>query len=414
MTTMHSAPQESTLSQAVAGEPVRTTQPEAPKQSPRRVWALLGVVVVASAASVAALREDQEEEVVEAADVPRIQDGRIVFSQAFRDRIQLTTEKVRAAPLTPVVSTVGMITFDPRHVARVGTRLRGVVRALHVYEGAEVERGQVLAEINSPELGEAQAQVAMLEAQASAAARQAEREEALREKSLSTAKEAEEASAERSRYESMLSAARQRVAALSGGSVGRNHALGVHTLTAPIAGTLVERHITQGELVDGDRTAFLIAQLDHLWVELDVFERSLSAVRVGDEVDLTPLSDPNTTIKGRVAQVGAVLDPGTRSAPVRVEIDNRERLLRPGQAVDALIKASGAATKSALVVPTEAITYVDGEPTVFVATGPLSVAPTVVELGEDNGRERQVLKGLELGQEVVVQGVFELKSELFR
>jgi cobalt-zinc-cadmium efflux system membrane fusion protein len=378
----------------------------------------MAAVMAAGAAALALLAGGPEGVAPPAADVPHLQKGRIVFSKSFRERTQLVGEPVRSAPLTPSISAVGMVTFDPRHTARIGTRLRSVVRSLLAYEGAEVKRGQKLAEINSPELGEAQAQVTMLAAQSVAATRHAEREAALVATSLSTAREAEGAVAERSRYDSMLRAAKQRVAALAGpGSAPTDDSdavLGTHTLTAPIAGTIVERHISQGELVEGDHVAFLIANLDHLWVELDVFERSLAAIRLGDEVDLKALSGAGGTIKGRVAHVGAVIDPATRSAPIRIEIDNTKRLLRPGQAVDAVIAASSATMADVLLVPTSAVTYVDGQPTVFVLVEPLVVLPTRVELGESNGRQWQVLRGLNAGQQVVTQGVFELKSELFR
>jgi cobalt-zinc-cadmium efflux system membrane fusion protein len=379
---------------------------------------ITAAVLAASAVAFSLLSGDREDVAPPAADVPRLEKGRIVFSKSFRDRMKLVAEPVRSAPLTPSISAVGMVTFDPRHTARVGTRLRSVVRSLLAYEGAEVTRGQPLAEINSPELGEAQAQVTMLAAQSVAATRQAEREAALAATKLSTAREAESAVAERSRYESMLRAAKQRVAALAGPASAPKDdpkaVLGTHTLTAPIAGTIVERNISQGELVEGDHVAFLIANLDHLWVELDVFERSLGAIRVGDEVDLKALSGAGGTIKGRVAHVGAVIDPATRSAPIRIEIDNSKRLLRPGQAVDAVIAASSATMANVLLVPTSAVTYVDGQPTVFVLVEPLVVLPAPVELGESNGRQWRVLKGLSAGQQVVTQGVFELKSELFR
>lgn len=389
-----------------------------PKSRSARTALLLGVLLLALAAGLYfALRGGGSAPSDPSADVPRLVDGQIVFSQAFRERNKLKTEPVKPAPLTPTIAAVGMVTFDPRHTARVGTRLRGVVRSLSVYEGDEVKRDQVLAEINSPELGDAQAQVAMLTAQAQVATRQAERESRLAADNLSTARAAEEAMAARAQYQSMLRAAEQRVAALSGGKpvkVDSDERLGVHTLTAPIAGTIVERHIAQGELVEGDRTAFLIAELNHLWIELDVFERNLASIRVGDRVLVHPLSGAGGELQGRVAQVGAVIDTDTRSAPVRIEVDNSKRLLRPGQAVDAQIEASQVATTDALLVPLGAITYVDGEPTVFVATTPLTVVPTRVEVGDSNGTERQVLAGLKAGQEVVVQGVFELKSELFR
>lgn len=379
----------------------------------RRIWAGMLVVVSAVAAVVAWLHGRQASSPERAADVPRLEDGRITFSDAFRDRVQMTTATARSAPLVPAVSVVGTVTFDPRYVAKVATRLRGVVRVMHVYEGAEVERGQPLADIDSPELGEAQAQVTMLRAQAEQAARQAERETRLYEQRLATALQMEEATAKARSVESMLRAAKQRVEALSSGSVRLKH-LGEHSLIAPISGTVIERHITQGELAQGDHVAFVVAQLDHLWVELELYEHDLDAVRVGDAVSIRPLGGGEQAISGRVAHVGPVIDQDTRSAPVRVEVDNRERTLRVGQAVQAEIMASRRTQREATVVPAAAVTYVDGEPTIFVLSGPRTVVPTSVTLGGENDEEMQILKGVEPGQEVVVRGVFELKSELFR
>lgn len=371
----------------------------------------LGAVLISAIAMVAA----SEKEVTAAltSDVPRVEDGRIVFSKTFAERIGLTSDVVGEAPLAPVVSAVGMVTFDPRYVARVGTRLRGLIRDVRHYEGEVVEKGTILAEIDSPELGEAQAQVTMLSAQAETARRDAARERSLVERNLSTIREAEEAATEEESYRSMLHAATQKVKALAGGNADAR-ALGVHYLIAPLTGTIVERHVTKGELVDGDHVAFLIADLTHLWVELDVFERSLAAIRVGDQVTVRALARSGHPIQGRVAQVGAVIDPATRSAAVRIEVDNSEGHLRPGQAVDAKIQAAHANDVKSTLVPAAAVTFVDGNPTVFVLDGELAVRPTQVTLGDTNGDMKQVLSGVQVGDRVVVRGVFELKSELFR
>lgn len=371
----------------------------------------LGAILITAIAMVAA----SEKEVTAAltSDVPRVEDGRIVFSKTFAERIGLTSELVGEAPLAPVVSAVGMVTFDPRYVARVGTRLRGLIRDVRHYEGGVVEKGTILAEIDSPELGEAQAQVTMLGAQAETARRDAARERSLVERNLSTIREAEEAATEEESYRSMLHAATQKVKALAGGNADAR-ALGVHYLIAPLTGTIVERHVTKGELVDGDHVAFLIADLTHLWVELDVFERSLAAIRVGDQVVVRALARAGHPIQGRVAQVGAVIDPATRSAAVRIEVDNTEGHLRPGQAVDAKIQAAHADQVKSTLVPSAAVTFVDGNPTVFVLDGDLAVRPTQVTLGDTNGDLKQVLSGVQVGDRVVVRGVFELKSELFR
>jgi len=349
------------------------------------------------------------------ADAPHVEGRRIVFSERFAKRIGLRTGEVTRSNLVPTVSVVGTVTFNPEHVARIGTRLRGLVRDVRHYEGDTVKRGDSLAQIDSPELGEAQASVTMLQAQMEAARRNAGREKDLAEQRLTTLKESEEADATKNTYTALLAAAQQKVAALNGTFKNANtRALGVHELVSQIDGTIVERHISKGQLVEGDHTAFVVANLDYLWVELAVFERHLSEIREGDAVELRPLGSKSTPLQGRVAHVGNVVSSETRSATIRVAVDNKDRLLRPGQAVDAIIRIAGATVSQGILVPPTAVTFVDGRPVVFVADTPTSVVATEVELGASNGREQQIESGIQTGQRVVIEGTFELKSELFR
>ena len=347
-------------------------------------------------------------------DAPHVEGRHIVFSERFARRIGLTTLEVQRSSLVPSVSVVGTVTFDPEHVSRIGTRLRGLVRDVRHYEGDAVKRGTLLAEIDSPELGEAQAAVTTLEAQANAARRNAAREKDLAEQKLTTLKESEEADANKDMYTALLAAAQQKVAALAGRYSDSVHALGVHGLTAPLDGTIVERHVSKGQLVDGNHIAFVVADLDHLWVELAVFEKNLPNIHDDDAVELRPLGHTGDPLQGRVAHVGNVLDSDTRSALVRVAVGNKLRKLRPGQAVDATIRTAGAAISEGLLVPRSAVTFIDGKPTVFVADAPNSVAAAEVVLGASNGKDQQIVDGIQAGQKVVVGGIFELKSELFR
>jgi len=350
-----------------------------------------------------------------APDVPFVEGDRIMFSDAFRSRVQLETAAVKRAPLTPVLSVVGTVTFNPEYMAAVGTRLRGLVRSVHKFEGDAVEKGELLAAIESAELGEAQAAVTTLEAERRAAQINAERERQLRDRQLSTAREHEVAQAELLKYEALLHAARQRVAALGSSADGQGViGLGRHAVRSPISGTIIERHVSTGQSVEADLVAFRVANLDHLWVELAVYEQSLNSIRVGDEVALKAISNPAEHLDGRIAHIAAQIDPNTRSADVRITIDNKERKLRPGQAVTAEIEASQAAELPVLSVPNTAVTVIDGQPTVFVSDTPTSVRAVPVELGATNGEEQQIIKGLEEGQVIVKRGVFALKSELFR
>jgi cobalt-zinc-cadmium efflux system membrane fusion protein len=348
-------------------------------------------------------------------DTPRVEGKRIIFSERYAKRIGLKTVEIKDAALVPTVSVVGQVTFNPQYVAQVGTRLRGLVRDVYRFEGASVKLGDLLAQIDSPELGEAQAAVSTLKAQATAAQRNATREKDLAEKRLTTLKESEEAVAAEDTYNAMLAAAQQKVTALAGRyAEGSRQNLGLHQLVSPLEGTIVERFISKGQLVDGAHTAFLIANLDHLWVELSVFERSLPAIREGDKVELRPLGYTGEALAGTVAQIGQRLDTHTRSATVRIQVDNKKRLLRPGQAIDATIHTSGTAIEAGIVVAPTAVTFVDGVPTIFVADSPHSVIPTEVTLGATGGQGQQILEGIRPGQHVVTEGSFELKSELFR
>jgi cobalt-zinc-cadmium efflux system membrane fusion protein len=345
-----------------------------------------------------------------ALDVPRAEGAAIVFSTGFRERAGVKTVALRRAPLTPVIKVNGTVTFDPQHVAAVGTRIRGLVRKLGRIEGDAVVEGELLAEIESAELGEAQASVTMIHAQKKAAELNATREIELAGRRLSTAREAEVAQASLDEHKAMLGAARQKVTALGGATAGP---FGVYLLRAPLTGTVVERHIAAGQSVEGNLVAYRVADLDHLWIELAVFESSLGAIRNGDAVEVRPLAAPEASISGKVAYVGDEIDPTSRSAAVRIKVDNTPRLLRPGQAVTARLHASGPA-RTALLAPSSAVTFVDGKPTVFVATGEDRVVPTAVEIGATNGDEQEIAGGLAEGAVVVSEGVFALKSELYR
>jgi cobalt-zinc-cadmium efflux system membrane fusion protein len=391
----------------VSGAPAEPTKPWG-------VFAITVAVMVGLVALVARPKPEQAEG--PAADAPRVEGRALVLPRAHVERLGIETVVVREAPLTPVIKVVGTVTFDPEYVAAVGTRLRGLVKSVARFEGDHVKKGELLADIDSPELGSAQASVLMFRAQLKATELNYAREKELESRGLTTAREVEESAATLEEFRARLLAAEQQVSALGGAPVRdrQTGVIGIHQLRSPMEGTVVERHVAAGQSVEGHLTAFRIADLHHLWVELAVFERSLQSTRKGDKVELRPLSDHSATILGQVAYVGDQIDPTTRTAAVRVEIDNRERKLRPGQAVTAKIHSAVGATGKVAQVPHAAITYVDGKPTVFVMTGDNRFTATPVEVGDSDGEDRQIISGLKVGEKVVLGGVFQLKSELFR
>jgi cobalt-zinc-cadmium efflux system membrane fusion protein len=312
------------------------------------------------------------------------------------------------------VSVTGTVAFDPELVAAIGARVPGRVRRILKFPGDPVQVGEVLAEIESAELGQAQTAVLSARAHAEASVANEQREEQLAEQLVSSRRDAELAKATALAAKADLHAAEQRVRAFGGPAEGAT--LGVLQLRSPIAGKVVEAHAFRGQSVEPSFTVFRVADLGRVWIELQVFERELGHIRAGDPVEISPQTDDSVLVSGTVAHVGDIIDLDTRSAPVRVVVENRDGALRAGQSVLAKIRTRAATDwpGSALLLPHEAVTSVDGRPTVFVAHGPNQVEPRTVALGARDGTRVEIVTGLSPEDRVVVGGVFALKSELFR
>ncbi len=343
-------------------------------------------------------------------DVPYLDGKWIRYSADFARRSQIEFAAAQKSSLAPVVSVTGTVTFDPERMAAVGARIAGRVRSINKLEGDEVKGGDILAEIESAELGQAQAALISARAHADAATVNEKREKELAEAHISSNREAELAEANAVSARSELVAAEQRVRALGGSPDGT---AGILRLASPIAGKVIERNVSRGQSVEATHTAFRVADLSRVWIQLAVFERQVAAIHKGDLVDLFPQSDAERKVKGSVAYVGDVIDLETRTAPIRVVVDHPEVPLRPGQSLLAKIHTS-APLAASLVVARGAVTSVDGKPTLFISHDQLSVEPRSVQLGGQDGDNVEVLAGLEEGEKVAISGVFALKSEIFR
>jgi membrane fusion protein, heavy metal efflux system len=201
---------------------------------------------------------------------------------------------------------------------------------------------------------------------------------------------------------------------------------------SPIAGHVVASPIFRGQSVDSNTLLFRVADLSRLWIELAVFEQDIANVHSGDMVDITLQRNATARVEGKVSHVGDVIDQATRSGSVRVVVPNADGALRPGQSVLARIRTQAPQRKSVLV-PREALTLVDGKPTLFVRRMEQVSAPSsnaragaaggsmqdavesrTVTSGAQDGASVEILTGLSAGEWIVVRGVFALKSEIFR
>lgn len=367
---------------------------------------VVGAVITASVRGKAATPA----EATPVRDAPVV-DGEIIrFSENFAKRAGVSTAVVEVRPLQPFVNVNGSLHYDPRRFGAVGARIPGRARRVFKVAGDDVKAGQALAEIESAELGHAEALVFAARARALAAETDMKRERRLADAKVSSEREAETAKAnyEVARAEKM---AAERAAAALGGDL--DESVGVMVLRSPIDGRVASANVVRGQTVQGSDTLFEIADTSTLWAQLTVFERDVALVREGDHVEIVPPAEGAAIIKGRVDHVGGAIDVQTRSTQVRVVVPNSDASLRPGQSVAARLHVRAAAAKTP-VVPQSAISRIDGKPMVFVSVGRTEVKPRPVVLGEKDADVVAVREGLQEGERIVVGGVFALKSELFR
>lgn len=342
----------------------------------------------------------------------------VKLSKELAKRAHLATELVEKKSLSPTLDLVGSVDFDADAVADVGGRIAGRITRVMVTVGDVVTRGQPLMEIESNDLGVALADLLSARANLIAAEHHAARETALGQKQLSSAPVVETARANAKALEAEVHGAEQRLLAmgLTPGeleSVKSGEGPRRITLRAPIHGEVVERYAVLGQVVDPTQPILRIADLSRLWVELDLFERDLAHVDNGDTVEILSETYPGRIFTGKVSYVDATVDTQTRTAEVRIEVPNPERLLRPGQFVHARLSTKGK-TEAVIGVPRKALLQVEGEPSVFVQTGKETYVSRPVELGRVAGDLVEVRRGLIEGERLVTEGGFVLKSELQR
>ena len=334
----------------------------------------------------------------------------IRLSEEAIARAGIRVETVSSGVVSGNVTAPAEVQFNPDRLAHVSPLVDGQIRKVLVSLGDRVEAGQPLAILRSVELGRARAEYHRARAMLDVAKANLDRQQRLRKEGIASERSYLDARFKVAEAKAQLEAARAQLAifGVRGGS-GPDF-----PLEAEISGIVVERHATRGESVGPRDTLFVVADLSNVWVLGRVYEQSVAAVEEGMHAILRLRAYPGRTWKGTVTYVASTLDEQSRTLPVRVEIDNPDGALRPG--LFGTLQLHRAANDAEVpVVPEQAVQEIEGRTVVFVpGDEPGTFHAVPVAVGLRGGGLVEIAKGLSVGDRVVTDGAFVLKSHKMR
>ncbi len=309
----------------------------------------------------------------------------------------------------------GEIAFNSDKLAHIVPRVPGVVREVYQNLGDTVRAGTVLAVLESRDLADAKATYLAAIARLGLAQANFTREESLRQGKITAEKDYLESKQALVEAQIALRSAEQKLHALGLNEEDLktlpSHAETAYTryeITAPIDGTVVEKHIVLGEVFKEDSSpCFVIADLTSVWVDLRVHQQDLSHIRPGLAAVIKGGEDLQT--EGTIAFVSNVVSESTHMAFARLTIVNAEGRWRPGLFVTGLIVIDE--VSAGVVVPKDALVRLEGRTCVFLPTD-RGFVPQTVTVGRSNDRSVEITAGLQAGQQYVARGAYTLKSEL--
>ena len=335
-------------------------------------------------------------------------DSSVVIPAEQRERIGVTV--VAPSPFHDVVQTTGTVAYDGDQSTQVLAPISGPVTQILVQPGARVRRGQALAYVSSPDFAEAVADYRKARATSDNAQHVADLDEQLFKNDAIARRDLEQAQTDAVSAAADRDAALQRLQALGVDDstlavlqAGRTTSIARGVIRSPIEGTLVERSITPGQLLEAGATpCFTVADMSAMWVMANVFESDLAAVHMGDKATVTTNASTEP-ITGRVDNVAAFVDPSTKATAVRILVPNRDRLLKKDMYVNVGIRAREEST--GLLIPVSAVLRdEDNQPFVFIQDSAGHYERRTVKLGSRIDERYDISQGLHPGDRVISQG----------
>ncbi len=346
------------------------------------------------------------------------------------------TEIVSPQSIAGVIPATGKILVPENSVAVIGPVNQGRIVRLYAGQGTVVRKGQKLAELESADIDQAEADylkalgdyenaVRSSAAEVKLAQQSYDRNKQLYEQKITAGKnlqsaehdlEVAKAAAENSvnGTKAALVAARRKllILGLNDATIDalakKTDLAATFSLNSPIDGIVVERNATVGASVGTDSNLFKIIDLSRVWIDADVFEKDLPRVKPGQEVRLTVTAFPGSTFSGKVILINSVVDPETRTVKVRTEVANPDGRLKPDMFANVQIVTE--LNRAAISIPQSAVLNDEGKTIVFVVADN-GYQKRQVQAGIQNNDRVEIVDGISAGDKVVVKGNYLLLEQ---
>ena len=375
-----------------------------------RAFVLIGVTVALSAC-------EHEKTAIEEAPLPAVVAGDVVFPESAKQVSQFVVNEAKASG-QPVQHFYGRVVLNEEVTVRVFSPIAGRVEKMLADLGKPVKAGDVLATILSPDFGQAQADWRKAVSDLALAERVLRRTKDLEEHGAAALKDVEAAQADVDRAITEKARTEVKLAQYGGTKAELD---GTYALTSPISGIVTDRTLNVGQEVRPDQMLanipgyasplFVVSDPKKLWVMLEVTERDLPKLVSGDELTLHSAAFPGKTFKGKLLKIGDMLDPTTRTAKVRGEVENTEGVLKAEMYVTVDV-ADGKQSAKGADVAARAVLFRDDKHYVFVEKKAGTFERREVAVTEDHDGQTTIIKGVVPGDRVVTDGSLYLQSIL--
>jgi membrane fusion protein, heavy metal efflux system len=367
-------------------------------------WKALAAILTAAAAALAACSREAANEPAASS----VTAGNVNLTAAQRKNIRVYT--VAEVKYRRTIDATGVVDFDNDQATSVLAPFSGPVSRLLVSPGDQVKKGDPLAVVDSPDFAAAVSAYQKALATAKTNRRLADLDKDLVEHNGVAQREAAQAETDAVNAEADRDSALQALVSLNVPAQtlkniqeGRTGSRPEGMIRSPVTGTVVEKLITPGQLLEAGTTpCFTVANLSRVWVMAQIFGPDLAQISLGDPAEVIADIGPGR-FPGRVDNIAALVNPDTRSVGVRVVADNPGQLLRKQMYVRVLIQARQ--ESSGLLIPVSAILRDDENlPFVYLVQSDGSFARQLVTLGHRTADQYDIASGLKGGDQIVVDG----------